>query len=470
MKKVLLLIDQKARDLVSVMLIGEYLREFGIKVYYCNKGNMLAMAENVNPNVLVLSCTEGQYKDLACYLAPQCKIVLMTQEGACATKESTILRHTMCGMGVDSYIKGLSRVYLWSHISKRWLLEESIYPESILRIFGTSRLDAYRQTEKRSCDQTRKIRVGFANRGFSINPTIRSNPIQEIDNFRTKEGSHRAYIDKNREWEDWIWHGMASLRISLDLIQTLAEAGRYEIIFRPDPYENYKSYEFLKSKYPCFHINRDPVLFNFIEDIDVLITEFSTTGTEALLMKKPVISMQKLIGPRLPEHNSLANHINPSHMQFYWQPEDKAALLKVLNDSILDVIPYSPAPEKAENYLKEFYNWPSDGQSVAYCIAKDLQSLLYEEVSSEMNKLHHDEYIEHPFIKRLAQKTHLSSKIVKKILATPVFFDLMNIGRALWRNDLSGHLRAEYYWWQKEEVCRVKNIFQNLKRKDLDYL
>ena len=469
-KKILLLVDQKARDLASVLLVGEYLRDLGLNASYCNKGNMLAACERIKPDVLVLSCSEGQYSDLARYMAPGCKIVLMTQEGACATKESTVLRHTMDGMGLDTYIKGLSRVYLWSEISKRWLLEAGVYPEKILRVFGTSRIDAYRQVGPRVSDVNRKIRVGIANRGFSINPVTRQNPVLIIDRFRAKEGSHRAYIDKNREWEDWIWHGMASLRVTLDLVELLAGSGRYEVVFRPDPYEDYTSYQFLIDQYPCLRINVDPLLCNFIDEIDVLVTEFSTTGTEALLLKKPVISTQKLIGPRLRDHNSLENHIDPAHLTFYWQPEDPAAFLKVLEDTVAGVIPYSPARGEAEQYLKQFYNWPTDGPSAAYLIAKDLASLCVEETSSDAAELHRLEFREHPLIGRLMRRTHLPRSVVKRMLLRPLVFDVKGIFSAFRRHELETHMRMEFYHWQKKDVSRVEAIFQNLKKKDWSIL
>jgi surface carbohydrate biosynthesis protein len=470
MKKILLQVDQKARDLASVLLVGEYLNEFGIRASYCNKANMLAACETVKPDVLVLSCSEGQYKDLACYVAPHCKIVLMTQEGACATKESTVLRHTMHGMGLETYIKGLSRVYLWSEISKKWLLEEGVYPESILRVFGTSRLDSYRQLQKRNYNTTRKIRVGFANRGGSINPAIKQNQIQAIDEARSMTGSHRAYLDQNREWEDWIWHSMASLRVNFDLIELLASKAQYEIIFRPDPYENYKSYDYLKKKYPCFQINTDPILANFIDEIDVLVTEFSTTGVEAFLVKKPVISTQKIIGPRLPEHNRKENHLNPSHMKCYWQPKDKDEFLKILQETVTNSIPYSPEPELAASYHKNFYNWPSEGKSVAYQIAEDLKQLCNESKSSDMIKLHQAEYREHPFIERLARRTHFPRWFIRRAVLKPYIFDVLSIYRSFKRGDLPCHMRMEYYSWNWKDKKIMRNVFQKLKQKDLEFI
>jgi surface carbohydrate biosynthesis protein len=466
MKKVLLLVDQRARDLASVLLVGEYLRDFGVKVAYCNKGNMLAAAEMMKPDVFVTSCSEGQHATLARYLGPRCRIALMTQEGACATKESTILRHTFGGIEIDTYVKGLARVYLWSEISRQWLLEEGVYDEDVLRVVGTSRLDLYRLVERRNDAQGRRVRVGFAGRGAAVNPVVRPNPVWEIDEARAGDGPHRAYVDQGREWEDWIWHCVASVRVTLEAVEQLASTGQYEIVFRPDPYENRASYDCLKKKYACFQVNADPILANFIEDIDVLVTEFSTTGTEALLLKKPVISVQRLIGPRLRDHNSKGNHLNPEHMRLYWQPEDWDEFLRLVRQSADGRIAYSPAPEQAEGYLQTFYNWPSPEPSAAGRIAHDLFSLCHEPQAPARTALCKQEYREHPSIERLARRTRLPVGLVRRLFLRPWLWDMKNLVRAYRERNLTAHFRTEVYPWQRKPFRRVRALQQRLKKLD----
>jgi surface carbohydrate biosynthesis protein len=469
MKRVLLLVDQKGRDLASVLLIGEYLRAFGIHVSYCNKINMLAMAEQIRPDVLVLSCSEGQYKDLACYVAPHCKIALMTQEGACSTKERTITRHTVLATE-KTYISGLSRVYLWSEISKTWLVEEKIYPEEIIRVFGTSRFDSYRVLEKRKFDPAKKLRVGFANRGATVNPAAKLNPVQELDAVRAKHGPHRVYTDVDREWEDWVWHSLASLRVNLNLVEMLAASGKYEIIFRPDPYENSESYNFLKNKYSCFQVNTDPILSNFISEIDVLVTEFSTVGLEALVVKKPVISTQKIIEPRLSEHTRIPAHVNPLHMQFYWKPENEAGFMKTLSDVVTEKVSYAPEPEKAEEHIAEFYNLSLNETSSAYFIARDLAVLCSEKKSAAMTELHQSEYIEHPTIKRLSQQSHLPRWLIKKLFLNPFIVNVKGLCGAIKRRERALFLRAHFFSWQRKDIRAVKEIFEKLKKSDAIFL
>lgn len=465
-KTVLLQVDQRARDLVSVMLIGEYLQDMGVRVKYCNKVNMLSMALKHKPDVFVMSCSEGQYRELALAIAPSCKIVLMTQEGACATKESTILRHTLKGLDLPCYINGLSRVYLWGNLSKKWLLEDSVYPEEIIRVFGTSRLDAYLTASSRKAGADGRVRVGFANRGAAVNPARNDNPIWKLDQYRKPIGGHRAYVDDGREWEDWIWHSMASLRVNLDLVEQLSSDTSCDVLFRPDPYEKADSYEFLVKKYSNFSLNTDPVLFNFIDDLDILVTEFSTTGLEALLLKKPVISTQKLLGSRLKDHNSKPNHLNPEHMQFYWQPSTLEEFMGLIERFKKGDLPFSPEPDRVTRYLRDFYQWEKSSPSAAYQIAKDLKEIAETPKSPNLQKLHDSEYQEHPLVQKVADKLRVPKKVALGLLAQPRLPEFREIANAFKEGQLETHFQKEFYPWDLGEIRRVKKLFQKLKARD----
>jgi surface carbohydrate biosynthesis protein len=463
-KTFLLQVDQKARDLVSVLLIGEYLEDLGQSVFYCSKTDMHAMALKIRPDVFVMSSSQGEYRDLANAIAPFCKIVLMTQEGACATKESTLVRHLLKGCDEACYIKGLSRVYLWGELSKQWLLEENVYPEDIIRVVGTSRLDLYHlgATSKSKSD---KLKVGFANRGFPVNHKEQKNPVMEIDSCRGT-GGFRAYLDKDREWEDWIWHSVASLRVNLELVEQLSKDKETEIRFRPDPYERYQSYKFLEDKYSNFKINVDPTLYNFMAEIDVLITEFSTTGLEAMLLKKPVIATQKLLGPRLADHNSKANHLNPDHMQFYWQPNTYSELLELIEKIKDKQLPYSPEPEKAKRYLKEIYNWKDQEVSSSFKIAVDLISLAKTESTDTLKSLHQKEFKEHPSVQQLSRKLRIPVVLAKTLASRPSLFLARDLVRSIRNKEFAEKSRTEYYPWNLSERRTVQKYFAKLKRYD----
>ena len=466
MKKILLLVDQKARDLASVLLIGEYLRTFGLKAYYCNKGNMLAMALKVKPDIMVFSCSEGNYNDLARHIAPHCKIVLMTQEGACATKESTVLRHTFKGLSETCYIKGLSRVYLWNEASRQWLAEENVYPAEIVRVVGTSRLDPYRMGGSRRPRKTGALRVGIANRGAAVNPSTPGNPIELLDACRLPVGSHRAYVDKDREWEDYVWHSSASVRVTLDIVEALCKNSQYEVILRPDPYEAPSSYKFLERRSANFRVNADPILYNYIDEIDVLLTEFSTTGVEALLLNKPVISFQRLLGPRLPEHNSKPNHLNPEQMQLYWQPNTREELQVLLDKAQAGQLACTPKPNELRAYLQHYYDWPRAGSSSARLIAQDLAELAVEEKPVSLQEFHQRDFMEHPRLVRVARNSHLPKFIARFILSSPWIDDIRLFWSAYRSGNLANFERSEFFWWNRSEIRSVLGIFDALKRID----
>jgi hypothetical protein len=153
-------------------------------------------------------------------------------------------------------------------------------------------------------------------------------------------------------------------------------------------------------------------------------------------------------------------------MRFYWQPADEAEFTRIVNDTAEGIIPYSPAAEQAQQYLKEFYNWPTEGPSSAFLIAKDLESLCNEEKSAEMAQLHQEEYVEHPMIAMLSKRTHLPKQICKHFLLRPLIFDLIRLYHALKTNSLKTYLRMNYYSWHRNDISEVKGIFRRLRIAD----
>ena len=471
MKTVLLLVDQKARDLASVLLIGEYLKAMRVRTAICNKTNVLSAVLRHRPDVFVMSGTHGNFQAVARHIGPWCKLVLMTQEGACVTRDATILRHTLNGLSVSCYLAGLSRVYLWGETSRRWLSEAGVYPDEVMRVVGTSRLDVYRAAmwRARGSNESRPrdgLRIGVANRGATVNPVSTANPVELLDHYRLEEGSHRAYIDTGREWEDWVWHSVASLRVNLNVIERLCANPNYDVVFRPDPFEKVESYRFLSDRYKNFRINSDPILHNFVNEIDVLVTELSTTGIEAFILKRPVLSTQKLLGPRLADHNSKPHHFNPEHVRLYWQPASEAELLEYVAKAAAGELPYSPDVGGAQRYLVDFYDWSDRGVSASYRIANDLKQLAEAPRPSSMRARGLAEHETHPTVKKLMARLNASENTAERLLARSWLFNGRAILRAARQGSLNDHFRMEFYPWNVREARRVRAFFPALRAAD----
>ena len=89
---------------------------------------------------------------------------------------------------------------------------------------------------------------------------------------------------KNRHYEDYVWRDFAIARKVLKIIFDIIENTNHNIEIRVGPFEDPRDYNFLEKKYGDRVRIRKPneQLKDFIKDIDLLLTCWSTTGREYL--------------------------------------------------------------------------------------------------------------------------------------------------------------------------------------------
>ena len=460
---VLLLVDQRARDAQGILLVYYFLKQMGCRVQLSNKRNMLQKYERFEPNVVAFSDTGTYFSDWCRYMSKKSQIVLIPQEGAIPERDMSVKRYIINDTGSQPFTKGVAKVFIWGSQTASWLLEEEIFREDQIVVSGTPRLDVYRSGRGRDRPENGVLRIGFANRGESVN-MVHDSMIQRIDNSKYNRDGVEAYTGPDRNWEDWIWHSVSQLRLFFILIEKLSGDQERTVLFRPDPFENFRSYDSLVRKYPNFHISSTPFLVDFIDAIDVLVTEFSTTGMEFLIQKKPVISIQKIIGPRLRDHNNNRSHVNTKHMKFYWQPETIEEALEVMEQIARNELSYCPEVSALEEYLKLVYDWPRLEPS-SLTIAREIYELL-EQPQPAPEITTDDESGPFPAIAALNKLgsiiPFMSQNQLKWIYSHYYIFDLV---RAL-RNRRSGKFdlikRTEFSTWNRSDFKIAKKIFQEL--------
>ncbi|MCK5608090.1 hypothetical protein KAR91_39785 [Candidatus Pacearchaeota archaeon] len=456
---VLLLIDQRQRDAIGILLIYHYLKKFGCKVYLCNKNNMLITYDRFKPKVVAFSDTGTYFSDWCRYMAKKSLIVLIPQEGGIPDKEMAVKRHILNDVDTKPFTEEVAKVFLWGQQTADWLMEEGIFREDQIVVSGTPRLDVYRF--KNEMKDNSSCRVGFANRGESIN-MVRGSMVRRIDDSKYNRGGVESYTGKDRNWEDWIWHSVAQMRHNFILMEKLGLDNSKKIIFRTDPYEKIDSYNYLKNKYGNFEINNNPSLKEYLSLIDVLVTEFSTTGIEALIMKKPVISIQKIIGPRLLDHNDKKWHVNTRFMKYYWQPETIDEAMDMINKVVIDDLPYTPYESGLKVYLKNFYDWPRENPS-SLTIAKEIFGLIEKDVTSpesikENNSL--------PSI-HMVERINKSIPILKKnqiswLLSHIHLINVIYFLIAIRNKNFYNFNRSEFNPWHYYDLKKAHSIWKNL--------
>lgn len=458
-KTVLLLIDQRFRDSIGISLVFRALKDMGVSVHLCNKRNMLQMYEHFRPKVVAFSDTGTYFANWCRYMAKSSHIVLIPQEGGNPIKDLIIKRFQSNDCGQEPFIKGISKVFLWGRKSVKWLLEAGVFNERQVVVSGTPRTDVHSVIRKMGKAKPDNSRVGFANRGEAVNMIVDS-MVSRIDSSKYSEDVV-GYTGEDRHWEDWIWHSVAQLRYLFILIDKLSKGGQFSLVFRPDPYENIKTYAFLKKRYLNCELNTDSFLGGFLAGIDLLITEFSTTGIEALIMNIPVISIQKLLGDRLTDHDRKENHVNTKFMQFYWQPQSVDEALEMIDQCKTGQLPFTPDEQGLKQYLKNYYNWPRQEPS-CLIIAREIAALLEESVVPLRGEGIESMTLEGCSVlpKRLA---FLERDRFRFIFSRYYLFDLYYLLADLYRKRLSSMLRREFYPFHIHDLNQAKKIWKLLK-------
>ena len=176
-----------------------------------------------------------------------------------------------------------------------------------------------------------------------------------------------------------MWRDHTILRIMMQTIKKiLKDFPNINIILRPSPFENPKSFKFLEkeSNGRLLIKDRQP-LPEFIKDINLMLTCWSTTGLEAIINKIPVISIYNFIDQKhLFQHISKQASGFNTYVHLYHNPKNYNEIKKMITKFQNNKLKYSPVNDSGVNkILKQLYNWPSK-KSSSKLIAEDIVNYL----------------------------------------------------------------------------------------------
>lgn len=381
--KVLILVDNARRDLLSCYLLKLEFEKFNCKVMFCSKRNYSIFFKFYNADIFIIS--RGDYPFLN-NLSKKTSIFLVPCEGARLTPET--MRSVFMGRfhngqnynqfgQIISNFNFLSGVYLWGSKQQSFLLKENYIDESKIIVAGNPRLDVY--FDSKSNHQKKKNNtIGFAIsiKSLSIAPS-KPNYLKNIHSLFDKTKSpFFPMVPKNRHYEDYVWRDFAIARQFLNVLINIIEKTDLHIKIRVGPFEDPNDYCFLSNIYPkrVTIQKNDELLSNFLSQIDTLVTCWSSTGIESYLSNVPVISFAYLIDS---EH--LFNHIDKeangfnTFLKLYYRPKNIEELIELINKSQKKILPISPNKKFADFFIKEFYNIPNNTTSSAL-IVNDIMS------------------------------------------------------------------------------------------------
>jgi len=434
--RILLLVDNRARDAHGILLIYYWLKQMGCRVVLANKRNWLRKFHAWNPSVVVVSYTDGLSQTLET-VARTARVAVIPQEGAIPVKSPIFFdRYTGNSDGRGAFTKGVARIFVWGPTTARWLCEEGIYEPNQVVVSGTPRLDPYRIARPIEVPPNRAL--GFAMSLQKINSYKRENVIDVVE-FRRKDQVNQ-YYDEGRNIEDFLWADAATLRAALDVLEAYVLRVDSPVNIRPNPFEFVPGYNILRRRYPNLSVGNESPPWKWLEQIHSLVTINSSTGVEALLLGKPVISVIRLVGDRLFDHINLPTTVKPRFLDFYYQPKSVSEAVDLLSAAHAGHL--SPVIDRTgfDAYLKEFYDWPRVEPS-SLTIAREIATLAEVDAG-----------------KAIRRPIHPISHL--RTLRTNV----MNLIVDLSSGEFRPHQRYHFYRWHLKDFTEAQRIWNLLNR------
>lgn len=374
--RILILVDNARRDLMSCYLLKDEFIKLDCEVKFCSKRNYSFIFKYFAPDAFIV--TRGDYPFLEEY-SKNCKIFICPSEGGRLTPET--MRSVFFGRfhdnknfdqygNVISDFRHICKVYLWGEMSKNLLDSEGYFQDSQIEVVGNPRLDVYKVDKQEATlkqESNNVIGVAVSVKSLSCAPA-KPNYIELIHGFIDDEKKSMKFpmVPEGRHYEDYVWRDFAITRKLLTLIKRIIHETEATIKIRVGPFEDPSDYRFLTKIYPGRIIiqNESELLFDYINQIDCLLTCWSTTGLECVISNKPVIAF-----PFTLDRSHLSAHVNEeangfnSFLQLYHLPTSDDECISTIKLALNASLPEVPDRELSKNFLKGFYNLPQETSS-----------------------------------------------------------------------------------------------------------
>jgi len=373
-KRILINNDNGRRDLLGLRLLEISLQRQGFETAFCNRVNIRVKLRSFRPHALLAARGDNPVVREA---AAVCKVYVAPGEGGRQTKETMLSVFMGRGYSKLESVDWLSRCYLWNENTKDWLAETGMFKEEQLAVVGNPRLDIYRSSDlikKTKPSLGRPFRLGVAFSATSTSSYYGKPYFAKNYHDSTHKDTIFPILAPGRHFEDVVWRDHAILRRMIHTIKRYLENGVGEIWLRPNPLEGIGEYSFLEDIYPGkVRVMSEQTLPEFLGGVDTLLTCWSTTGLETLLLDIPTISISGMI-----DQDHLFRHISAkasgfeSFVPFYHMPSTEDELFDLIELAKKGLLDTSTKPtSKVAQLLKQNYNWPGTG-SASDLIAMDL--------------------------------------------------------------------------------------------------
>ena len=383
MQRILIHNDNGRRDLLGLKLLERALSARGFKVYLAGRTSLRPRLRRIRPHALIAARGDNPTARQA---SAVCPVYVIPGEGGRTTKETTLSVFLGRGYSKRESAAWIRRCYLWNQNTERWLLETNMLSASQMKVVGNPRMDIYRcggfKRARNTPVEGRPLRIGIAFSATSTSAYSGYANHAKVYHDAVKRDYVFPTVPPGRHMEDIVWRDHSILRHMMHTIIEIGEQMDAKMILRPNPLEGVDTYRFLERRYPGrLKLQHKEPLPDFLSEIDVLLTCWSTTGIEMLLNEIPVISINGLMDrDRLFDHIASGPSGFHSFVPYYHNPTSLEDLLHLLKLAEAGELAVSPKPrEETAKMIDDIYGWsvgqPSACDIIADDIAQDLATL-----------------------------------------------------------------------------------------------
>lgn len=304
--KIIWIIDNKFRELYGLYDLKKKLFEHKIELFLFNIPVWKTAIDLINPHIVVVpNLAKSSCEPIVKYASKKkIKVFMHSSEAMFYTEEAQREKYP------THLIKKIDKVLAWSKMDAKFLIKKGFKNKVLI----TGNLKFSKENYENKMRKQKKIKVigiPTQSRVISGNGVSKQNIPYYIRHIvENYDASRLGYLTFEIYYIE-------------TLVKVLKEISKdYQIVIKASPFEDRKIY---KKTFPEVKIFQGDDIRDFLKEVDVILTVFSSTSVDALKYNIPVISITKLInwdksvladksrGPRA-KHGATVLSIQPKNM------------------------------------------------------------------------------------------------------------------------------------------------------------
>jgi len=326
-------IDTLRREYPYCYLLKKGFEQLGYRVLLVSRRNIRAVLNIVLPEILIVSHCFSLSSDFMRKIKDKTDIYVIGVE---AIGDGSYMWPYDYPEEVD--LRSFKGIFLWNRYFRDWLIQNREIASERVYCVGSPRVSMSKYIEKKNTNV-----IGFVGR-FEFLNTFDKRPA--LTNLINMKDDRRHFLYRFfAEVEGAVIYG--------DIIDYLINSG-FKVSIRPHPQECESTYNVLKDKYKGkLAVDDSADYLGWLESVGLIVATLSTSLTEAYLIGKPIISVDRMF-----KENYMIHYDKwmENYMSIAYAPSSLEEVKELFKN---DLNAKRSSPEMDE-YLERHYNIKGD--------------------------------------------------------------------------------------------------------------